>query len=145
MPLRHSLLCLCAAALTLLAACPARGGEGLVSSTDMVFDAVSSQGGIRIVAADVPTTRYTEDYASSQVLEIIRPDDGPISVGRLIASCSCLSASMERREFAQGERALIEVRVVKKPPVEDAAYAIIVQLTEPERAAPQYDFRVAAR
>ena len=131
-------------AFPMLAAAAMAGESGsLVSSNEMIFDARADHEGISIsVAADVPATRYTEDYAPSQVLELIRPGGGPIAVGRLVTSCSCLSATMEKREFGPGERALIEVRTVKKPPIADAVYAVIVQLASPHRTALQFDFAI---
>lgn len=115
---------------------------GLTSSMELMA-AVSSIDGIRIVAVDdEPSIRYTEDFSPSQVLEIIRPDMGPITIGRLTTSCSCMLASTEKRSFAQGERALIEVRNVKATPANGAIYAIFVQLTSPHRAALQFDMFV---
>lgn len=131
-----------AIAFAILAAAAMAGESGsLVSSNEMIFDARAEHEGILIaVAADIPATRYTEDYAPSQVLELIRPGGGPITVGRLVTSCSCLSATMEKREFGPGERALIEVRTIKKPPIAEAVYAVIVQLASPHRTALQFDF-----
>lgn len=134
---------LAAVFVSLMTTATASDGDGLVSSNDMIFDAWADYEGITLaVAAAVSAPRYTEDYAPSQVLELIRPDGGPVTVGRLVTSCKCLSASIGKREFAQGERALIEVRVVKKPPVADAAYAVIVQLVSPYKAAVQYNYKL---
>lgn len=135
-------LCALAVLFASLAITAAGAEEALVSSPDMIFDAKANHDGIAIAAAGVPGKRYTEDYAPSQVLEIIRPGDGPIAVGRLITSCPCLSASMEKREFGQGERAFIEVRTVKAPPMAGAKYAVIAQLTAPQRTALQFDYLV---
>lgn len=116
--------------------------EGITSSMELM-QAVSSIDGIRIVKVeDEPSIRYTEDYSPSQVLEIIRPDMRPITVGRLATSCSCMKATMSKRTFEQGERALIEVRNVKATPAQGAIYAIFAQLSSPYRTALQFDMFV---
>ena len=132
---------LCIAAC--LSAAPLQGGEsGLVSTTELM-PAVASIDGIRIVpATDMPGKRYTEDHAPSQVVEIIRPEQGPISVGRLATSCTCLSAIMTKRDFAQGERVFIEIRNVKPTVAGGATYALFAQLNSPYRAALQYEIFV---
>lgn len=115
---------------------------GLVSTMELM-SAVSSVQGISIVpVSDIPSKSYTEDYSSSQVFEIIRPDMGPITVGRLGSSCTCVRVSMDKRSFAAGERAILEVRNVKATPAAGAKYAIFVQLTSPVKQALQYDLFV---
>lgn len=127
------------AALFLCLSVPAAAAE-LVSSMEMDFNAIAAIDGIRVVAAtDVPGKSYTEDYGPSQVLEIIRGNQAPISVGRLMTSCSCLRATLEKRDFGQGERALIEVRNVKPTQPNGAEYGIFVRLTEPYKATLQYE------
>ncbi|MCD8138941.1 MAG: DUF1573 domain-containing protein [Planctomycetaceae bacterium] len=135
---------LCAAVLFLFLAFPAAGGEGLTSTSDMVFDAVESRDGISLAptsAADAPLL-YTEGYAPPQVLELRRPDGQPLRVGRLITSCTCIVASMEKREFAAGEPAFVTVRAVKQPPVAGAKYAVIVQVLSPVEVMVQYNVEV---
>ena len=115
----------------------AQGGEGLVSTLELM-NAVAAIDGIRVVpATDVPSKVYTEDYGPSQVLEIIRPDMGPISVSRLGTTCSCIQAFMGKKVFAQGERALVEIRNVKPSQAGGAEYGVFVVLTSPYRAALQ--------
>lgn len=130
----------------ILAVCLASGaaaGEGGLTSNMELMAAVTSIDGIRIAAVDdEPSIRYTEDFSPSQVLEIIRPDMRPITIGRLATSCTCMQASTAKRSFAQGERALIEVRNVKATPANGAVYAIFVQLTSPHKAALQFDMHV---
>lgn len=131
----------------LLAVCFAFAGtayaqEGLVSSMEML-DGVTSIDGIRLAKpADRAGTVYTEDYGTSQVLEIIRPNMGPIVVGRLSTSCSCIRASMDKKSFAQGERAFIEVRNVKQSQPNGATYAVWAQLVSPYRANLQFELFV---
>ena len=147
MPHRHlTVPSLVALVFAALAASTLHAGEtGLVSTMELMA-AVSSHDGISVVPADgIPSNRYTGDYSPSQVLEIIRPDQGPISVGRLATSCTCLSASIPKRDFAQGERALIEVRNIKATPPAGATYAVFVQLTSPVKTALEYDMFVKSQ
>ena len=123
--------------LPTIACSRSHGGEGLVSTLELM-NAVAAIDGIRVVpATDVPGKVYTEDYGPSQVLEIIRPDMGPISVSRLGATCSCIQAFMAKKVFAQGERAFVEIRNVKPSQTGGAEYGVFVVLTSPYRAALQ--------
>ncbi|MCC8108000.1 MAG: hypothetical protein LIQ30_02920 [Planctomycetes bacterium] len=139
----------CFAAVLLIAAVPAipaseaaAGEAGLVSRHDMVFDAVMSADGIRVVPApDMPAPLYTDDHGPSQVLEIVRPGNGPVAVDRLLISCSCLLAEMEKSEFAQDERAFIVVRKIKPSPQPGATFALFVGIREPVRIVLQYNVR----
>lgn len=126
-------------AVLVAAALSAAGEPALVSSMGLT-GAVTSVGGVSIAPAkDVALPIYTEDLAPPQVVEIIRPDMGPLSVGRLLSSCTCVQASMEKKDFAAGERAFLTIRNVKKTPAEGATYAVFVQLTAPYRETLQYD------
>jgi hypothetical protein len=129
---------------TVGAAHSAFAAEGtLESSMEMDFNAIAAIDGIRVVAAgDVQGNSYTEDYAPAQVLEIIRPNQGPITVGRLMTSCSCLRATMEKREFGQGERAFIEVRNVRATPPDGATYLVFARLNQPYQATLQHELFV---
>ncbi len=103
-------------------------------STLEVMHAAGAVDGIRVAKAeDVPGTLYTEDYSLSQVFEILRPDMGPVEVSRLATTCSCLRASMEKKQFAQGERALIEIRNVRPSVPGGAEYGLFVVLDSPYR------------
>ena len=128
--------------LIALAAGARAGDEGLVSTMSLVA-AVPEIDGISIVpATDAPVKVYTEDYGPSQVLEIIRPNQAPVSIGRLNSSCTCVQASLPKKDYAQGERVLIEVRNVKSTPPDGAKYAVFVQLTQPVKQVLQYDIFV---
>ncbi len=108
----------------------------------MVFDAVMAEAGIQVVPApDVPAPLYTDDHGPSQVLEIVRPGNGPIVVDRLLISCSCLLAEMEKTEFAANERAFIVVRKTRPSPQPGATFALFVGLKEPVRTVLQYNVR----
>ncbi len=125
------------ATLLFLVSCAVCGrspaGEELVSTLE-VMHAAGAVDGIRVAKAeDVPGTLYTEDYSISQVFEILRPDMGPVEVSRLATTCSCLRASMEKKQFAQGERALIEIRNVRPSVPGGAEYGLFVVLDSPYR------------
>jgi hypothetical protein len=133
-----AVLCIAGSASSAFAA------EGaLESSMEMDFNAIAAIVGIRVVAAgDIQGNSYTEDYGPAQVLEIIRPDQGPITVGRLMTSCSCLRATMEKRAFGQGERAFIEVRNVRATPPDGATYLVFARLNQPYQATLQHELFV---
>ena len=137
--LSAAILCFAASSSCLAA----NADAGLQSSLEMDFDAIAAIDGIRVVAAeDIPEDMrksYTEDYGPVQVLEIIRPDRGPISVGRLMTSCSCLRAAMPKRDFAQAERAFIEVRNVKPTQPAGATYLVFARISSPYAATLQYE------
>lgn len=134
--------CVVVAVLVFVVAIPRvlPAGEGGLVSTMSLVAAVENAGGIHLAPAlDVPGKRYTEDLAPPQVLEIIRPNQGPVTVGRLFTSCTCLSASLPKKSFAQGERIFVEVRNVKPTVAGGAKYAVFVQLTSPVNETLQYD------
>lgn len=121
--------------------CPAGEREPeLVSDFEMIFSAIAAVDGIRLVKAeDVSGNVYTEDCGPSQVLEIIRPNQGPIHIGRLTTSCACLQATMAKREYGQGERAFIEVRNVKPTVPDGATYLVFAQLAAPYKETLQFE------
>lgn len=141
MPLNKFSVAKCVAVLFLFAftAVPARSEE-LVSVMEMDFSGVTAVDGIRIVpVTDIPAKIYTEDYAPSQVFEIIRNNQAPITVGRLMTSCTCIRAVMEKKTFAQGERAIIELRNVKPSQPGGATYMIFARLNQPFSATIQHN------
>ncbi len=105
-------------------------------------EAVQSSGIFLAPARDVPNKVYTGDLAPSQVLEIIRPDSFPVVVSRLSTSCTCITAGTEKKSFAAGERALVEVRNVKATPSAGATYMVFVELASPTREMLTYDLFV---
>ncbi len=114
----------------------------LVSSMGLMM-AEKEQGGYTIIpATDIPLSGYTEDHAPPQVFEIVRPGMGPLTVGRLVSSCGCLLVTMEKKNFAQGERAVILVRNIKPTVEGGATYAFFVQIEQPVKQALQYDIFV---
>ncbi|MDR1520019.1 MAG: hypothetical protein LBU23_07750 [Planctomycetota bacterium] len=93
-------------------------------------------------AADIPGRHYSGDWSRSQVLELIRPRMEAVTVKYLSVSCSCLRVVMGKKDFAGGERVLLEVRNVKKTPAEGATYAIFAGLDLPEPMVIEYDIFV---
>jgi hypothetical protein len=88
-------------------------------------------GGFQLVPAyDIPSTR-TNDAAPAQWFEIKRPGDGPIRIGRVSSSCVCIGVRVPNRFIAQGERALVEARVLTRPPANNLTYVIGVNIIEP--------------
>lgn len=107
--------------------------EVLVSSLELM-DAVGAIDGIRVSPAnDVPVRTYAEDYGPTRMLEIVRPDMGPITVSRLGTTCSCIRATMGKKSFGQGERAFVEIRNVKPSVPDGAEYGVFVLLNSPYR------------
>lgn len=129
MSLSQKTLLAAVAAFAILSSSPRAGEDGLVSTMSLMYGVSEARGITVAVVKDAPTNVYTEDYAPPQVLEIIRPDMGPVTIGRLNTSCTCIQASLPKRSFAQGERIFIEVRNVQHS--KGGNYAIFIQLTSP--------------
>ena len=83
-----------------------------------------------VAATDIPGQQRPGDHALSQWFEIVRPGNGPVEIGRLYTSCSCLSIEAPERNIPAGRRALVEVRIVSPPPgAEGAGYMIFATVT----------------
>lgn len=96
------------------------------------FAAPAAAGGLRLVPAlDVPSSNRPNDVAPSQWFEIIRPDNGPLRIGRVSSTCVCVSVRVPKRFIAAGERALVEARIVDKPPYNNLTYGMYVNVLEP--------------
>ena len=122
---------------------PAPAGELEISSSTT---APNPGGNPRIAsivpALDLPGKYYKGDWAKSQVLEIIRPQMAAVSVKFVMVSCSCLRVELAKMDFAKGERAILEVRNLKKTPEQGAVYAIFLELETPEPFMAEYDIFV---
>ncbi|MDR1612874.1 MAG: hypothetical protein LBT97_08840 [Planctomycetota bacterium] len=91
-------------------------------------------GGMQLVRAyDIPSTR-TGDAAPAQWFEIVRPGNGPLRIGRVSSSCVCVGVRVPNRFIAQGERALVEARVLSRPPADNLTYVISVGTIEPRES-----------
>ncbi len=108
---------------------------GLTSTVIKSVKAGSEEAGFQLVRADDLGGRITLDSLSpSQAFEILRPDMGEISISRLGTSCSCIRLSAEKKTFAKGERAILELRNVKPTKQGGGNYAIYVLVVQPEPA-----------
>ncbi|MDR2390964.1 MAG: hypothetical protein LBE84_04700 [Planctomycetota bacterium] len=83
-------------------------------------------------APDIPPENRPGDATPSQWFEVLRPMDTQLRIGRLSTTCVCVRARAPKRLIPPGERALIEVRTVSRPPVNNVAYGLYVQILEPE-------------
>lgn len=100
-------------------------------------------GQLRLVPApDVPPGNRPGDAAPSQWFEIIRPDNGPLRIGRVSATCVCVGVRVPQRQIAAGERALIEARVLTRPPANNLTYGIIVNVVEPTQTVVDADITI---
>ncbi len=87
---------------------------------------------IRLVPAlDVPPGIHPGDAAPSQWFEVVRPGDAALQIGRLSATCTCVGVRIPKRNYAAGERVLIEARTVTKPPRNNLTYGIYVNIVQP--------------
>ena len=86
-----------------------------------------------ILAADIPPGNHPGDFGPSQWFEIVRPDNGPLRIGRLSTTCVCIGARAPKRQISAGERALIEVRTLSRPPRGGIIYGLFVGVLEPEK------------
>ena len=101
---------------------------------------------LRLVPADdIPPTQRANDYAPSQWYEIIRPDNGPIRIGRVSSTCVCVNVRVPNRFVAAGERALVEARTVSRPSVNGVTYGIYVGVLEPVSTTLDADIVVGVR
>lgn len=118
---------------------PSPAAEPELTSSHEVMAALSGADGYHIAAAaDMPGKSHEGDLATSQILEIIRPNMEAFSVSRLAVSCDCLKLTMEKKTFAQGERAFLELRNVEATPPDGATYIIFVKLASPTSEALQH-------
>lgn len=139
MRITFSLLILCFAFLS--SATPGEeGGGGEVVSTPGIADGAFEVDGFAVVQVnDLRPAPWSGDLSPPLLFEIVRPDAGAVSVGRILSSCTCLAIRTPRRDFARGERAFIELRNIKPTPAEGATYAFFVQLTAPREVTLRFD------
>lgn len=101
---------------------------------------------VRLVPAlDVPPGNHPNDAAPSQWFEIVRPGNGPMRIGRVSATCVCVSVRVPNRYIKAGERALVEARIVSKPPVNNLTYGIYVNIAEPIQTVVDADVTITYR
>lgn len=126
-------------ALALFAAATVNAAEGLVSSMKIV-SAVTEMSGYAIQPAfEFAGIMYAGDEAPSQSFEVTRPGDGPVTLGRLFTSCSCIRLETPQKQYQQGERIILTLRNVKPTPHDGKVYQIFVQLSSPVRTTLRYN------
>lgn len=136
--LKRLCLALCLA-MTVATVTAASAAEGLVSSMRMV-SAVTEMNGYAIRPAfDLAGNIIQGDEAPTQAFEIVRPGNGPVTLGRLYTSCSCIQLEATQKHFADGERAVLTLRNVKPTPHDGQVYQIYVQTTSPTRVTLRYN------
>lgn len=94
-------------------------------------------------ALDVPPGDHPNDALPSQWYEILRPGNGPIRIGRVSSTCVCVSVRVPNRFIAAGERALIEARIVKRPPANNLTYGVFVNMLEPTQQTLDADITIS--
>lgn len=103
----------------------------------------ASAGQYKLVPAlDVPPGKRPNDAAPSQWFEIVRPDNGPIRIGRVSATCVCVGVRVPERQVGAGQRALIEARILTKPPVNNLTYGIYVGVVDPVQTTLDTDITI---
>ncbi|MDR1611337.1 MAG: VOC family protein [Planctomycetota bacterium] len=90
-------------------------------------------------AEDMSGKTYLGVLAPTQAFEIVRPNLGRLTIGRLYTSCTCVQLVSPKRNFEQGERAVLELRNVRPTPPEGQRYALYVQITSPIRTTLRID------
>ena len=122
-----------------LIALPAAAGERLVSSIRNT-NAVMEANGFRLLPAFEEGGRLgAEDLAPPQAVEIIRPDDRPLTLGRLFTSSRDIRLEAAKRNFGPGEPAMLILRNIAPTPPEGQIYTVYVQLASPIRATLKFD------
>lgn len=96
-----------------------------------VDGAVNAAGYQLVPALDIQPGMRPGDAAPSQWFEVVRPDGGPVRLGRIYSTCVCVSPRISTRYINAGERALIECRIVDRPAVNNVTYGLYVQVLEP--------------
>lgn len=127
-------------ALMLIVSFPALIDAAEIVSTMRNVNAVMEARGFFITPAYEDAGRQIEgDYAPTQAFEIVRPDNRPVTIGRLYTSCTCVQLEAPKRTFDANERAVFELRNVRATPAQGQIYAIYIQVLSPIRTTLRYD------
>ncbi|MCD8351170.1 MAG: hypothetical protein LUC93_11230 [Planctomycetaceae bacterium] len=118
----------------LVTASLATAGQGLVSTKKNVSAYMEFNG---YHLTPIGKMEIPGDQSAAQLFEVTRPGMGPITLGRLFTSCTCIQATAEKRKFARGETVTIMLRNVR--PTTGQTYPFYVQVTSPIRATLRYD------
>ncbi len=105
---QHRIRCFLVAALLLTAACAAHAAA-LRSTARNQRNAVMEHSGFFLTP--VGTEPEGEgDLAPPQLFELVRPNDQPITIGRLYTSCVCVALEAEKSSYAQDEKVVFARR-----------------------------------
>ncbi len=118
---------------------PSPAEAGVTSEPGLDFGEFEVNGFSIAPVTDMVPSRTEADYSAPLFFEILRPGMGAFSVGRILSSCSCLTIRTSKKDFNQGERAIIELRNVRPTSEEGATYAFFVQLSAPEKISIRRD------
>lgn len=128
------------AAVLILAVVSGFTVAGEIHSTMRNVNAVMEAHGFSVQPApDVAAQTHAGDLSPTQVFEIMRPSDKPVTIGRLFTSCSCIQLETNKRTFRPGERAVLQLRNIRPTPPQGQVYAIFVQITSPIRTTLRFD------
>ncbi len=126
--------------LALANAIAANAAAGEVVSTMRNVNAVSEAHGYSLVAAaDIQPTALPGDLSPALSIEIIRPVDRSVTIGRLFTSCSCIQLESQKRVFGVGERAILTLRNTRPTPPSGQTYSVFVQITSPVRTTLRFE------
>lgn len=127
-------------ALMMIVSFSALANAAEVVSTMRNVNAVMEARGFFITPAyEDAGKQHVGDYAPTQAFEIVRPDNRPLTIGRLYTSCTCVQLEAPKRTFDADERAVFELRNVRPTPHQGQIYAIYIQVTSPIRTTLRYD------
>ncbi len=131
---------LLAAILVLAVALAAPAADPDLVSSMRNVSAVAEAHGFRLNPAyDSAQPIGAGDLAAPQAFEILRPDGKPLVIGRMFTSCTCIQLEAPKRSFAQGERAVFQLRNIKPTPLNGQIYAMYVQIVSPIRTTLRFD------
>lgn len=121
-----------------LLAAPAAFSAQMVSTTTRGLNAVMQAGGFMIQSVGTAPASYN-DLAPQQLLEIVRPNNQPFTIGRMFTSCTCVRLEADSRSYGPGERAVLRLRNVVATPPSGQNYAVYVQITSPINTTLRFD------
>ncbi len=98
-------------------------------SSEAAYD--SESGGFKLVLLNESGARQVGDLGPALRLEILRPEQAAITIGEMFTDCDCLAFAPEKHEYSEGERAFLNLRVVKVIPEKDKEYDVYVELKAP--------------
>lgn len=95
-----------------LAACAAIASDKPVV-TEVDRSKYNQEGYGIVIAENIAPGQYAGDYSPSTAFEIIRPNLGPVTIGRVYTTSPVLRVAPSKKSFEDGERAIFLARNVK--------------------------------